>query len=81
MVIDLRSVTQALPHSIEAFFYVSSGGPDQLAFAREAQHSFVEYYGLDRTYAPPLLRLEMEGNSEGRGGAIVGDRPFLLHPG
>ena len=79
MVVDLRSVIPRLPHSIEAFFYVSSGGDEEMALAREVQQKFASHFGLSRAFAPPLLRLNFESTGEGHGGAIVGDEPFVMH--
>ena len=63
LVVNLSSVVEALPHSIEAFFLT----PEDTDYrVRQAHAAFVAYYGL-RSF--PLLKMDLAG-----GGA----RPFSL---
>ena len=78
MVLDVRSVERSLPHSIIAFFYVSTMSTSEQADVRELHSAFLAEYRLRRNAAgtPPLLRLTFETEGKDKGGRIVSDTPF-----
>jgi hypothetical protein len=63
VIVDTRSVEQALPASILAFFY-EVGAADHGAAARLVRSHFLSTYGLEAD-AAPLLRMDL-GAAPGR---------------
>ena len=70
MVVDVRSVVDALPHSIEGFWYTPSSDASRVKVVRDARAAFLAEYGLSDDEGPPLLILDLTS----RGGT----RPFRL---
>lgn len=60
IVVDLRSVLEQLPDSIQGFF--AMGGDDLLA--RDARDKFLDEYGLAEADGPPLLRLDLDNGDD-----------------
>lgn len=74
MVLDTRSVVAGLPHSVEAFFVLSTMSDLDVGVVRGHADRFAHQYGLGKDRAPPLVTLDFSGP----GGAIATESPFKL---
>ena len=72
MVLDTRSVLNALPYSIDGFFYLSTMGAGGVSFMKGVRAKFTGAYSLSEATTPPLVEIDFTG------GAVHGDTPFRL---